>query len=170
MVAVRMDSRLAARVDPSDVVQDTLLEAAQKLPEYAGRMEAPFYLWLRQIAWRRLMDLSRKHIAARRRSVENEAKEGLPLPEESALQLAARLVASQTSPSEHAIRKELRSRVRKALLALAPPDREVLVLRYLEELSPGEIASLLGIGERAVRYRQRAAMERLAELLAHPPD
>jgi RNA polymerase sigma-70 factor (ECF subfamily) len=166
MIAVRMDRRLSARVDPSDIVQETFVEAARKLPEYAGELRSPFYLWLRQLAWRRLLDLSRKHISAGCRSVENQAEQG-PLTEESAMQLAARLVASQTSPSQHVQRKELRSRVRAALTRLEPSDQEVLVLRYLEELSAREIASILGITERAVRYRQRVAMERFAGLLGH---
>jgi DNA-directed RNA polymerase specialized sigma24 family protein len=64
MVAVRMDRRLARRVDASDVVQEGFAEAARKLPEYLGRPEAPFYPWLRQIVWRRLMDLYRRHVLA----------------------------------------------------------------------------------------------------------
>jgi len=167
MIAVRMDARLSARVDPSDVVQETFAEAARKLPEYAAELRAPFYLWLRQLAWRRLLDLSRKHIAARCRSVKDQAERELPLAGESVVRLAARLVASQTSPSEHLERKELRGRVRAALVRLQPPHQEVLVLRFLEELSTSEIASILGITERAVRYRQRLAMERLARLLGH---
>jgi len=165
MIAVRMDARLSSRVDPSDVVQETFAEAARKLPEYAAQLRAPFYLWLRQLAWRRLLDLSRRHIVARCRSVKGQAQGGLPLAVKSAMQLAARLVASQTSPSEHLERKELRGRVRAALARLEPSDQEVLVLRYLEELSTSEIASILGITERAVRYRQRLAMERLARFL-----
>jgi RNA polymerase sigma-70 factor (ECF subfamily) len=167
MVAVRMDPRLSARVDPSDVVHETLAEAAQKLPGYAGQLRAPFYLWLRQLAWRRLLDLSRRHISAGRRSVENQAGHGQALSEESAMQLAARLAASQTSPSQHVQRKELRGRVRAALARLDPSDQEVLVLRYLEELSTSEIASMLEITPRAVRYRQRLAMERFARSLGH---
>ena len=100
MIAVRMDVRLSARIDPSDVVQETFVEAAQKLPEYAGELRSPFYLgfdnWL---GAHLVLDLSRKHISAGCRSVENQAEERPPLTEESAMHLAARLVASQTSPA-----------------------------------------------------------------------
>ena len=57
MVTVRMDPRLAARLDASDVVQETLVEASRRLPEYLQDQPLPFYPWLRQIAWERLVDL-----------------------------------------------------------------------------------------------------------------
>src|SRR5882724_1319841 len=92
MVAVRSDPRLAARVDPSDVVQEALTEAAGKLDGYLQARPLPFYPWLRLIAQQRLIDLHRKHVLARRRSVTREAA-GLGLPDGSALQLADRLFA-----------------------------------------------------------------------------
>src|SRR5438105_15692238 len=87
MVAVRFDPRLAARVDPSDVVQETLAEAAANLDRYLQDRPLPFYPWLRQLAQRRLIDLHRRHVQARRRSVTRE----VGLPDHSALALADRL-------------------------------------------------------------------------------
>src|SRR3977135_2628452 len=78
MVAVRLDRRLAARVDPSDVVQESLVEAAARLDEYGRERPLPFYPWLWRIASDRLMDASRKHLRARRRSVEREEPPKLP--------------------------------------------------------------------------------------------
>src|SRR5262249_40076711 len=72
MVAVRFDIRLAARADPSDVVQETLAEAAAQLDRYLQERPLPFYPWLRQMALRRLIDLNRRHLQARRRSVIRE--------------------------------------------------------------------------------------------------
>src|SRR5438093_9616573 len=72
MVAVRADPRLAARVDPSDVVQETLAEAAARLDAYLRTRPLPFYPWLRQIAQQRLIDLHRRHVQAGRRSVMRE--------------------------------------------------------------------------------------------------
>src|SRR4051812_31829603 len=63
MVAVRLDQSIRARVDPSDVVQDVLTEAYQKLPKYLKTRTVSFYTWLRQIAWQRLIKLHRAHIA-----------------------------------------------------------------------------------------------------------
>jgi RNA polymerase sigma-70 factor (ECF subfamily) len=91
------------------------------------------------------------------------------LPEESALALAERLVASGTSPSNRMVREELRGRVQAALLHLAEPDREVLVLRFLEQLSTSEMAAVLGITEGAVKTRQTRALDRLGRLLGRDP-
>src|SRR6476469_1237114 len=67
MVAVRMDPRLAARADPSDVVQETLAEAARDLSDYLRRCPVSLSVWLRQIAQKRLADLHRLHIRSQRR-------------------------------------------------------------------------------------------------------
>lgn len=87
------------------------------------------------------------------------------MPDESALKLADRLVARGSSPSARLQREELRGRVRAALVQLAEHDREVLVLRHLEQLSTGEIAAVLGITEGAAYTRHLRALERLRALL-----
>src|SRR5213080_3119182 len=69
LVAVRLDRRLAARVDPSDVVQETLAEAAARLDGYLRDRPLPFYPWLRRLAEERLADVHRGHLRAGRRSV-----------------------------------------------------------------------------------------------------
>jgi RNA polymerase sigma-70 factor, ECF subfamily len=165
MVAVRMDGRLAARLDPSDVVQEALVDAARDLPDYARNQTMAFYPWLRQLAWDRLVRMHREHINTQRRSVNREEARVLPLPEKSALDLARRLVSSSTSPSGHLIREELRERVRSTLERMAPRDREVLVLRYLEMLTNAEVADVLGISEGAVKVRHFRALERFRGLL-----
>jgi RNA polymerase sigma-70 factor (ECF subfamily) len=165
MIAVRMDRRLAARVDPSDVVQEALAEAVRKMPAYLRNRRVAFYPWLRQIAWERLVRLHGQHIHAGRRSVRREQPLEGELSEESAVDLAGRLAASGTSPSRRMVRDEVRRRVREGLDQLAARDREVLVLRYMEQLSTAEIAAVLGITEGAVKTRHFRAIERLHRLL-----
>ena len=165
MVTVRMDARLSARVDPSDVVQEVLIEAARKLPDYAQEQPLPYYPWLRQIAWECLVQLHRRHVVARRRTVEREAVVGMELSDESVMHLAKRFVTSGTSPSGNLLRKELRQRVRDGLDSLADQDREILVLRYLEQLKVNEVSVVLGISEGAATMRQLRALERLRGLL-----
>src|SRR3954451_16484782 len=109
MVALRLDRRLAARIDPSDVVQESLAEAHEHLSEYLRDRSLPFYAWLRQFAWERVAKQYERHVKAQRRSVTRE--EPPPIPEESASQLAHRLVASATSPSRRLLREEQHDRV-----------------------------------------------------------
>jgi RNA polymerase sigma-70 factor (ECF subfamily) len=165
MVAVRMDRRLLPRLDPSDVVQETLAEAWQQLADYVQHRPIPFYPWLRQLAWQRLIAHHRRHVKAQKRSVKKEQHDTMRLPDQSELQLANRLAFSGTSPSGKLMRKELRLLVKKALRRLSEQDRELLVLKYLECLSTVEIAAVLGTTEAAVKMRHLRAMQRLRETL-----
>ena len=165
MIAVRLDRRMAARVDASDVVQDALTEAAGRLSDYVSNRPLPFYPWLRHIAWQHLFKCQRRHIGTQRRSVAREQRTLADFAEASSVQLAELLVADDTSPSGRAIRGEERQRVQAALALLPPRDHEVLVLRHLEQLSPGEIAAVLGLSVGAVMTRHTRALERLRGLL-----
>jgi RNA polymerase sigma-70 factor (ECF subfamily) len=164
MVGLRLDPRLAARVDPSDVVQDTLAEAHRRLADYAADRRIPFYPWLRGIAWDKLVGMTRHHIMAQRRSVNREVTQ-LDLSGDSQMILIDRLMALEASPSEQALRQEVQDRVQQAILHLSPRDREVIVLKHLEELSVPEIAAVLGVDQEAVYSRYRRAVQRIHRLL-----
>jgi RNA polymerase sigma-70 factor (ECF subfamily) len=165
MVAVHLDRRLTTRIDPSDVVQEALADAARQLTDYVTRRPLPFYPWLRQLAWDRIVDLHRRHVKAGKRTITREEPDVLKLPDESSALLAGRLIDPGVSPSEQVVRGELLSRVQAALAQLAPNDRQVLVLRHLEQLKTAEAAAVLGIGERAFKSRQLRALQRLRALL-----
>jgi RNA polymerase sigma-70 factor (ECF subfamily) len=165
MVSLRLDRRARARIDPSDVVQETLLEADRRLADYLRDRPLPFYPWLRRLAWERLVKLHRRHVHADKRSVGREEHLQLGLSSRSAASLAQRLIAPGASPSQRAIRAELRQRVRDTLEQLNETDREVLVMRYLEQLSVAEIAATLGISEAAVKMRHARALSRLSKRL-----
>src|SRR5688572_21917529 len=92
-----MDPRLAARVDPSDVVQEVLAEAGRRLDRYLAERPLPFDPWLRQLACDRLVEQHRRHVLAGRRSVTREEPGGLP--EGSAAALAELLPVGGESPS-----------------------------------------------------------------------
>jgi RNA polymerase sigma-70 factor (ECF subfamily) len=165
MIAWRLDRRLAARVDPSDVVQEVLAEASRKMDRYLRERPLPFYPWLRSLAGEHLTLLHRRHVRARGRSVLREEPGLLNLPEDSAAELASRLATSTTSPAQRALRQEQRRRVQQALERLSERDREVLVLRNLEQLSVADAAEVLGINAGAVKVRHLRALERLRAIL-----
>jgi RNA polymerase sigma-70 factor (ECF subfamily) len=165
LIALRMDRRLAARVDPSDVVQESLAEADGKLADYVRTRPLPFYLWLRALVLERLVDLHRRHVRAQKRSIRREEVQLPGLSDESLEQLAQRLVARGSHPSARLQREELRTQLAAALARLPERDREVLVLRHFEQLSIREIAAVLGSTEGAVKVRQVRALQRLRGLL-----
>jgi RNA polymerase sigma-70 factor (ECF subfamily) len=165
MVARRLDRRLAARLDPSDIVQEVLAEADRRLEDYLRQRPLPFYPWLCQLAGDRLADAHRRHVRAGRRSVTREDAEPPGPPGGSAQQLADRLLASGFGASEAFRREELRERVRAALEALAAEDREVLVLRYLEQRPAREVGAALGVSEAVAKKRALRALQKLRALL-----
>ena len=167
MVRMRLDRRLWARVDASDVVQEGLLEVVQRLPEYLREPRLPLFLWLRLVVGERLIRVHRHHLGAQMRDAGREVSlyRGA-LPAASSAALAAQLLGKHTSPSEAALRAERMLRVQEALNALDPVDREILSLRHFEELSRAEAARELGIEESAAAKRYVRALKRLREALA----
>lgn len=161
LVALRLDRRLAARIDPSDVVQEVLADAAGELSDYLRRRPLPFYPWLRQKALDHLVELHRREVKAQKRSVRREERWDIALPNESALELVDRLVDYESTPSKQILRAELRERVRRALDDLPPRDCEILTLRHLEQLSMAEIAAILKINEGTAKVRHLRALHRL---------
>jgi RNA polymerase sigma-70 factor, ECF subfamily len=161
MISLRLDSQLAARVDASDVVQETLLDAARKLATYARERPLPFYAWLHRLAAERVADARRRHWRCASRSVRREEVMTTAWPEVSTRMLADCLVETDLAPEHILIRQERQEHVHAVLARLAPTDREVLVMRYLEDLSFPEIAGILGIGESAAKMRHLRALQRM---------
>jgi RNA polymerase sigma-70 factor (ECF subfamily) len=170
MVALRLDPRLRGRVDPSDLVQETFLDASNLLADYQLDPPLPFYLWLRQLAGTRLAKAHRHHLGTLRRDVRREvALPGEQFPEVSSVALAGHLVSRDGRPSEAALRAELRFRLEELLNQFDPLEREVLALRHFEQLSNGETARVLGLTEAAASKRYIRALERVRERLAQSP-
>ena len=159
MVRVRMDQRLQGRFDPSDVVQDALIEAHRRLPEFANSRPMEFYPWLRGLAWDRLVDLHRQHLKAAKRTVDRE------LADASSHALVTYLADSRFSPLRDVLRDELRERIQTALDQLSSVAREVLLLRFVEQLSVREASHVLGITESALKSRQLRALKALGQQL-----
>jgi RNA polymerase sigma-70 factor (ECF subfamily) len=170
MVALRLDARLQGRIDASDVIQDTYLEASVRLAEYLRNPRMPFFLWLRFLAGQKLMTLHRHHFGTQMRDAGREISlyRGR-LPEASSAALAAHLLGHDTRPSEAAIRAELKTRLQEALNGMDPLDREIIALRHFEQLSLAEAARVLGLSESGASRRHLRAIDRLRAILSRLP-
>jgi RNA polymerase sigma-70 factor (ECF subfamily) len=170
MVEMRLDRRVQARLDASDVIQDAFVEVAARLPEYLRAPTLPLFLWLRLVVGERLATLHRQHLGTRMRDANREVSlyRGA-LPAASSAALAAQLLGKHTSPTEAAVRAERLLRLQEALNTLDPIDREILSLRHFEQLSRAETAQVLGIEEGAAAKRHIRALKRLKGVLAGMP-
>ncbi len=160
----RLDRRLRGRVDASDVVQEACAEATRRLPEYHQKADVPFYVWLRFLTDQCLAKAYRQHVGTQKR----DAGRDISVPNyggDSVDVLAEHFAASQTSPSSAAGHAELRERLRAALEAMPPADREVLALRHFEQLSNVETAAVLGLTLSAASHRYARALLRMKTVL-----
>jgi RNA polymerase sigma-70 factor (ECF subfamily) len=161
-VELRMDPKMRGRLDASDVVQDAQLEVYRRLADFLDRRPMPFHVWLRKTAYERLLMARRQHVEAAQRAVGRERR----LPDRSSLLFARRILARGSTPSRSLARRELARRVHQVLAELPDSDREILVMRNLEERSYQEIACILDIEPAAARKRHGRALIRLHALLA----
>jgi len=167
VVNLRLDPMLARRVDASDIVQDVLIEANQRLGEYLKSPNMPFHLWLRHLAKDRIIDTHRRHRLAQRRSIDREQalnKAGWA-DDESSASLVAQLVDTDRTPATEAIRAELARKLSNAIEVLAEDDREIILLRHQEQLSNQDVAQMLELTEAAASMRYLRALRRLRTVL-----
>lgn len=170
MVEMRLDHRLQARVDPSDVIQEAYADVATRLKEYLDDPRLPVFLWLRLVVGERLMKAHRHHLGTQMRDAGREVslyRGGLPAA--SSMAIAAQLLGRHTSPTEAALRAERLLRLQTALNDLDPLDREIVSLRHFEELTHAEAARVLEIEESAAAKRYVRAMKRLKTILTGMP-
>ena len=158
LLQLRMEPALRRRVDPSDVIQETLAVASQRLHDYLERRPTEFRLWLRRKAIERLIEHRRKHFA-KKRSVQRE----LSLVDASSA-LARSLLTAR--PSKIAMQRELNQQVQEVVAELSEADREILLLRHAEGLSNNEIAHLLKLDVKTASKRYGRALLKLSERLA----
>ena len=170
MVSLRMDRRLQARVDPTDVVQDAYLTARGKFRQYIANPQLPFFLWLRLEVGQKLIDMHRFHLGTQMRDAGQEVSlHHGALPQVSSLSLAEHLLGKLSTASQAAMRLELKLRVQEALNSMDAHDREVLILRHFEELSNSEAAQVLGIKPSAAVNRYVRALKRLKDVFQGMP-
>lgn len=165
MVHMRMDKKVAGRVDASDIVQDVMLDASQRLRDFIQTSPMPFHLWLRQLAKDRLIDAHRRHRGAQRRSVDREQRLHVQYADQSSLDLAAQLQDYELTPAAATLRKELEQRFLDALDRLDDDDREMIIMRHQEHLSNSDVALALDLTAAAAGMRYLRAIRRLRDVL-----
>jgi RNA polymerase sigma-70 factor (ECF subfamily) len=163
---LRLDPRLQSKLDPADVVQQTLLEAYQAADDFRGRTEGEDKAWLRRILLRNLANAVRD-LGRQKRDVlrERSLEEAL---EHSSARLAALLAADQSSPSEQAVRNEEVLRLEDSLAELPPMQREAVVLRHFHGWTLAEISRQLDRSPSAVAGLLHRGLTQLHLRLCEP--
>jgi RNA polymerase sigma-70 factor (ECF subfamily) len=170
MVHLRLSRRLQGRVDDSDVLQESFLDLSRRLQDYLQDPKLPFYLWLRHMTVLKLAEVHRRHLGTQLRAADREVSlHRGGLPQADSVSLAAQLLGKLTTPSQAAIKAELRVQVQEALNSMDPIDREVLALKHFEQLSTSEIAEVLGLSKAGAGGRYLRAIKRLREILFQIP-
>lgn len=144
----RLALRMCGESGAEDAAQEAFVAAWRGLPRFRG--ECKFSTWLYRLTTNAAIDYLRRE---QKQRTEGDVDD-LSLADDS------------PSPQEQAERSETQQRVRKALAALSDEHRQILLLRYMQELDYGEIAQALHISEGTVKSRINRAKARLRELLA----
>jgi RNA polymerase sigma-70 factor (ECF subfamily) len=161
-----MSAELRRKIEPQDVLQEVSISALQSLAEVVLTDRDPF-LWLCQLAHRRIIDSHRRFIASQKRSSKREVAQQSPAAETGQGDFFDMLVVTMTTPSAAFSRNQRHMRLEQALAALPEDAREALRLRYVENLPSKEIAERLGKTDGAVRVLLTRSLQRLQMLLGH---
>lgn len=165
MVELRLNPRLRGRVDPSDIVQEAMLQATRGLDDYVREPRVSAYLWLRSLTQQQLLATHRFHLRTMKRDARLELNFGSALAGASSVSIATCLVDEATSPSRACAKDEQIRILEELIEGMEPIDREILALRHFEQLSNSEAAELLGIGATAASQRFFRALKRLKNKL-----
>jgi RNA polymerase sigma-70 factor (ECF subfamily) len=164
LAQLQLDVRLRGKVEPSDVVQETLLKAHQGRDRFHAQNDAERAAWLRKILANTLIDALRRFTTeARDVGLEQSLEASLHA---SSLRLEKWLASAQSSPSQQVARQEQLLRLAGALAQLPEQQRRALELKHLEGWSVQAISAHLGRSEAGVAGLLRRGLKRLRELLA----
>ena len=166
LVELRLDRKVQQRVDVSDVVQDVMIEANGRLKKYLDDPVMAFHLWLRQIAWDRIIDTYRRHRVSAKRNMDREQPLAVGAgPDQSTMEFAIQLRDPALTPAALATQREIAVHVEAAIDKLNEQDREIILMRHYEHLSNQEIAEVLGLNPPAASMRYLRSVRRLKEIL-----
>jgi RNA polymerase sigma-70 factor (ECF subfamily) len=164
LARMKLDRKLRGKLDASDVVQQTLLEAHRALESFRGDDTDAQAAWLRKILARNLANAVRDLTRAKR-DVRKERALQTDL-DASASQLEGWLAAEQSSPSQKMERHERALQLAEALAELPDAQRDAVLLRHFQELSLAEIAEQLDCTTAAVTGLLRRGLKNLRKSLS----
>jgi RNA polymerase sigma-70 factor, ECF subfamily len=173
IINFRLDHRLGGRVDAEDVLQETYLNASQRIQHVFSESPDGVFVWFRLIVQQTLVQIHRRYFGAKSRDVLRERSTSQPWggPRDSeSFSISSQLLGHLTSPSQAALRAELSQQLQVALESMSDLDREVLILRHFEELTNQETARVLSISQQAASLRYVRALTRLKTVLAALPE
>lgn len=156
-------TRFQARLDPSDLVQQTLLDAHQKQDQLRGRTRGECIAWLKRILANNLADAVRGLARARRNIAREQSLD--EQVGDSFSRVDGWLAAAQLSPSEQVVRSEELLAMADALTSLPAAQREAIVLHHLQGLPLAEVGSQLNKSSAAVAGLLHRGLKQLRELL-----
>jgi RNA polymerase sigma-70 factor (ECF subfamily) len=169
LARAQIDLRLQGRVDASDLVQETFLDACRDFQHFRGTSHGEWVAWLRKILFYNLARVVQRQVGAKKRSTRLEVSldQRVSAMERSSgtLQIATALVSPSSSPSSQARRREHAACLADQLARLPADYREVLVLRNLEGLPFPEVARRMDRSAGAVRILWVRAVDQLRRLL-----
>jgi len=164
LARLEVGRRLQAKIDASDLVQETFLQAHRTFPDFRGASGAELLQWLRSILASRLSKAVRHYCGTQCRDLELERDLG-----RSSQALQGMLAASQTSPSQRVARREQAVRLANAVERLPDDYREVIILRNLRRLRFKEVAQEMGRSVDSVHKLWARALSRLRDELGGSP-
>lgn len=159
-----LDPALRAKGGASDLVQETILEAYKDFAGFQGG-EEELLAWLRRLLRNNLSNFARRYRDTGKRLMSVE----ISLDDGSSSHPAQPLADADPTPSEHAMANEQAEAVERALKRLPDVYREVILLRYREELSFEEISRVMGRSANAVEKLWLRAIERLRQEMEQAP-
>ena len=166
MIQMRMDQKLARRIDVSDIIQDVLIEANRRLKDYLENPAMPFHLWIRQIAKDRMIDAHRRHRVSAKRSIDREQPMFSPAgADHSTIELAVQLCDPALTPAAAATQKEIAAQIELPVGELDDNDRDIILMRHYEMMSNQDIAQALDLTEPAASMRYLRALRRLRTII-----
>ena len=168
LARVQIGRRLQGKVDPSDVVQETFLEAHRQIGNFRGNSEGELVAWLRRILAGQIALTLRRFLGTKGRDLKLERELAAQLDQSSEI-LDGGLVASNSTPSQHASRREQALLLADALDRLPEDYREVIILRHLEGLSFAEVSQRMERSEDSVQKLWVRALANLRRSLGGAP-